>query len=444
MERLVVLGAALTPLLELCSVLEREKTSATHLRSEKLLALKSLGALWSKEFPARVGGSTVVEAAKAVLGIIVHVILAASSSEDGAEAEASIICLGRVLGSLDPSALAEALPVASALRVLSALSMALPPPLDVCALDERRRSEEEILATLGCLRVLVCSGSSSEVEGHPPDPQVSWLATPGTKTDAAGESNFPVKQWRENFGAALADSEEGRGALAQIVHAALTAARGGPPSTASGPGSLGIAERRAGSWPTTRLPRAVGTCALALLDGLVELLASYPTLWRQFLPGIASQLFQLLTRGAASRSTALLDAPSPSTLLGSLPISTTTSQGSGFREGSGGFATAADLTRGRAAAPAATAAHAMALLARVVALTCADAAHEGVLGASEALDWDSLAASISPPVNMEKEEDSPGSNEGDAQWRSGAAQRLETVLAGTLAAARAHESWRVR
>jgi len=445
MERLAVLGAALTPLLELCGVLEREKASATRLRSEKVSALKSLGTLWSKEFPARAGRDTVVEAAKAVLGIIVHVILAASSSVDGAEAEISIICLGRVLSSLNPSALAEALPVASAVRVLSALSMALPPPLDACTPDERRRSEEEILATLDCLRVLVCSSSSMEEASQQPTPQVSWLVMPGTKTDTIDELNVSVQQWHKALGAALAESEEGRGALAQIVHAALTAARGGPPSTAPSPGRSGIEERRAGSWPAARLPRAASTCALALLDGLLELLASYHTLWRQFLPGVASQLFQLLTRGAAgARSTALLGAPPPSVLLGSLPVRITTSQGSGFREGSGGFATAADLTRSRAAASAATSAHAMVLLARVVALTCADAAHKEALGASEVLDWESLAASISLPLNMEEGEASEGSSEKDAKWRSGAAQRLQTVLAGTLAAGRAHESWRVR
>jgi hypothetical protein len=446
----------MVPLLELCGVLEREKATKSRLRPEKLAALKSLTALWTKEFPVESDGDTVAKAAKAVLGVLVHVLLAATALSDGAESEASMVCLGRVLGSCGAGALADALPAASAARVLSALSMALPPPPGACEPGERPRSEEEIMAALGCLRQLVRSGSSSVVDRQSL-PAVQWLAVPGSKaysseTAAAVEASSPcVQRWREAFGAALAESDEGRGALAQIVHAALTAARGGPSAVAGLPGSTGVGERVA-AWPAARLPRAVGTCALALLDALLDLLARYPTLWRQFLPGLASQLFQLLARGAAAAGPeALRGGPPPSwAVLGSFQVGAAAVGGrsSGGRDGSGGgFATAADLARRRAAAPAATAAAAVAVLARAVAVTCADAANAAALGAAEATEWRGFAATLSQAATLQG---SPGQAAGAgsvgdaAAWRAGAVGRLETVLAGALVAARAHESWRVR
>jgi len=247
----------------------------------------------------------------------------------------------------------------------------------------------------------------------------------------------------------LAESDEGRGALAQIVHAALTAARGGPSAVAGSPGSAGVGEGVA-AWPAARLPRAAGPCALALLDALLDLLARYPTLWRQFLPGLASQLFQLLARGAAAGPAALRGGPPPWAALESFQVGAAAVGGrrSGGREGSGGgFATTADLTRSRAAAPAATAAAAVAVLARAVAVTCADAANAAALGAAEATEWRGFAATLAQATTLQG---SPGQAAGAgtvgdaAAWRAGAVGRLETVLAGALVAARAHESWRVR
>lgn len=141
------------------------------------------------------------------------------------------------------------------------------------------------------------------------------IASAASATAAAASD-----EWRRAVVSRLGSSEEGKGAVAQIVQACLAAARRAssstpnafsslprPPapassspsaSTVSGSGHGGrIGEISIDGWPTSsRLPRTVCLGALTVLEDLLDLMPQpqhVEGLWRPFLPGIASQVTKI-------------------------------------------------------------------------------------------------------------------------------------------------------
>ena len=444
------LGGALAPLIDVCRLVEGEgeqqMSEDPRARSNrKAHALAAFSSAWRRQFPPGTGAHVAAKAAPAALGVLSHVldstVLSASTSEHSC-AEAATEALSSVLANLGPEGLAEVLPAPGALRLMVSLAMVLPLPSE-SGLDGRTRSEEEIGAALDCLLSLTAWEAEAPLAPQPTakSRDLLWFRPAG----AAEESRPATKgrAWREELSRCLSSSEEGRGALAQIIQAALVAARGGSlakrpqnaqasaPAGAAAGGTSGVT----GTWPRAQLPRALSVRALAVLDALLELLSQHPTVWRQFLPGMASQLYRLGARGAASVGSPAL--PEFGSAIGTLRTPGT------IGLSAQGFGMAADHTRGRTAPASMVTALGLRVLSRAVALVCADAhpINSSVLPRTTvASDWKSL--------RMQLEADSlPGTEAKDspqAAWRNAALGKLRVVLAGTLAAARAHESWRVR